>query len=107
MKLESREERRRRVARQRRYGMITGFVTTVVVIFIAITLWQGKENLAKKNEAYLEQQKKLEEQIREQEERKATLEEFEKYMQTKQFAEEVGRDKFGLIYPDEIYFKKN
>ena len=28
-----------------------------------------------------------------------------KYVQTKKFAEEIAKDKFGLIYPDEIIFK--
>ena len=28
-----------------------------------------------------------------------------KYIQTKKFAEEVAKDKFGMIYPDELVFK--
>ena len=33
------------------------------------------------------------------------LNEYKKYVQTKKFAEEIAKDKFGLIYPDEIIFK--
>ena len=41
------------------------------------------------------------------EEQKRTneLNEYKKYIQTKKFVEEVAKDKFGLVYPDEIIFR--
>ena len=33
------------------------------------------------------------------------LNEYNKYIQTKKFVEEVAKDKFGLVYPDEIIFR--
>ena len=39
------------------------------------------------------------------EERKAELEEYEKYVQTKKYVEEVAREKLGLVYENEIIFK--
>ena len=35
------------------------------------------------------------------------LSEYEKYVKTKKFVEEIAKNKFGLIYPDELIFKPN
>ena len=50
---------------------------------------------------------KLEEQVREEEERTKKLEEYKVYVKTKQFAEEVAKEKLGLVNPDEILLKPN
>ena len=47
----------------------------------------------------------LESQINEQKERSDDIEEYKKYIQTKKFAEDIAKNKFGLIYPDEIVIK--
>lgn len=49
--------------------------------------------------------KELQEQVDEEKQRTEELNEYKKYVQTKKFAEEIAKDKFGLIYPDEIIFK--
>ena len=33
------------------------------------------------------------------------LNEYKKYIQTKKYVEDVAKDKFGLVYPDEIIFR--
>ena len=52
-------------------------------------------------------EKQLEEQVREEEERTKKLEEYKVYVKTKQFAEEVAKEKLGLVNPDEILLKPN
>lgn len=47
----------------------------------------------------------LEAQITEQEEKSEEIEEYRKYVQTKKYAEEVAKEKLGLVYEDEIIFK--
>ena len=47
----------------------------------------------------------LEAQIAEEEEKSEEIEEYSKYVQTKKYAEEVAKDKLGLVYEDEIIFK--
>lgn len=47
----------------------------------------------------------LEAQITEQEEKAEEIEEYRKYVQTKKYAEEVAKEKLGLVYEDEIIFK--
>ena len=43
--------------------------------------------------------------MEEQQQRTKDLEEYKKYIQTKKFVEDMAKDKFGLIYPDELVFR--
>ena len=45
---------------------------------------------------------RLEEEIAEEERRSEELDEREIYIQTKQYVEEIARDRLGLVYPGEI-----
>lgn len=47
----------------------------------------------------------LSQQIAEQESRSDSLDEYKKYVKTKKYVEEIAKEKFGLIYPDELVFK--
>jgi len=105
MKLESRRERELRLKRQRRSGMLGMILAFGLVLVVAVSLLISTKALKEKNEEYEVQKAKLEQQLTEQEERKSELEEYKKYVQTKKFVEEVAKDKFGLLYPDEIVFK--
>lgn len=105
MQFESRWEKQQRLKRQKRSG-VAGLVTAaVLVILLGVAMWNGKQSLVKKNDEYEARKAQLEQQINEQQERKSELEEYEKYVQTKKFVEETAKDKFGLIYPDEIVIK--
>ena len=44
-------------------------------------------------------------QIEEQDKRTEELDEYKVHVKTKQFAEEVAKEKFGLIYPNELVLK--
>ncbi len=105
MILESRREREQRLRRQRRSGIAGIMLAFMLVAVIGIAIWNGKQMLAQRNAEYEEREAQLRTQIQEQEERKAQLEEYAKYMQTKQFVEEIAKEKFGLIYPDEMILK--
>ena len=63
--------------------------------------------LKKSDLDYQQKEKQLEEQVREEEERTKKLEEYKVYVKTKQFAEEVAKEKLGLVNPDEILLKPN
>ena len=54
-----------------------------------------------------ERAQQLEAQLRDEEERTKKLEEYKVYVKTKQFAEEVAKEKLGLVNPDEILLKPN
>ena len=78
-------------------------------VVIAVCLCVGvKINTLKKQSAELaERQETLTRQIENEEKRTQELEETGKYMQTKKFAEEVAKEKLGLVYPDEILIEPN
>jgi cell division protein FtsB len=68
-------------------------------------MWYNKKSLEKKNAAYEATINQLQTEIEQQQSRADELEEYKKYIQTKKFVEEMAKDKFGLIYPDELVFK--
>ena len=105
MKFETRREKEIRKKRQRRssiFGMVSAFG---VILLLGVVLWNGKQSLADKNADYEERRAQLEQQISEEEGRTDKLEEYKKYVQTKKFVEEIAKNKFGLIYPDEMLFR--
>lgn len=105
MKFETRREREQRLKRQKRSGRLGLIAAFVLIALLGIALWNGKASLEKQNAQYEAQKQELQKQIDEQKERANSLEEYKKYIQTKQFVEEIAKNKFGLIYPDEIVFK--
>ncbi|MDO5402042.1 MAG: septum formation initiator family protein [Eubacteriales bacterium] len=105
MRFETRREREQRLKRQKRssiFGMVSAFG---VVLILGLVLLNGKRTLAVKNAQYEEKKALLTQQISEEESRTGELEEYRKYIQTKKFVEEMAKNKFGLIYPDEMIFK--
>lgn len=58
---------------------------------------QGKE--------YSSQLKELQQQKKKLAEDQKNLEKFRDYVKTDEYAEEVAREKFGLVYKDEIIFE--
>lgn len=105
MRYESRREKEQRIKRQKRSAMIAMIVTFGLVLLIAISLWNGKISLENKKAEYDAQKESLLHQIEQEEQRREELEEYKKYVQTKKFVEEVAKDKFGLLYPEEKVFK--
>jgi cell division protein DivIC len=74
------------------------------VLLYCVIAYQSRQ-LQVKNEAYQKEEQILIQQIEEEQERTASLEEHGKYVQTKQYIEEMAREKLGLAYPNEIMLK--
>ena len=100
MKLESRRERAERLKKQRRSTLAGMIIAIIVVVALGVVLWRGKAGLEEKNADY-------QAQIDDENKRSDELSEYEKYVKTKKFVEEIAKNKFGLIYPDELVFKPN
>ena len=100
--------RRRKAAfRKRQQNKMAVFmVTTVLVLMAVVILYRGRE-LSLKQQELAQRQAELESMIEEENKRSESLEEYEKYTHTKKFAEEVAREKFGLVHEDEILFKSD
>ena len=57
------------------------------------------------NAAYVEELAQLQNKIDAEEARTQDIADLEAYMQTDEYAEQVAKDKLGLVYEDEIIFK--
>ncbi len=99
---------RRRIAyrkrRQNRFGM---FLTGVVVLMLVVVVAVRSNELKEKRTVYAAREAALTQQIEEEKARTEEIEEFRKYTQTKKYAEEVAKDKLGLVYEGEIIFKED
>lgn len=56
---------------------------------------------------YKEQEKDLDAQIEEENERTTEIDELKEYMQTDEYVEEIARDKLGLVKDNEIVFRES
>ena len=98
---------RRKIAyRKRRQNRFSMFLVSIVVVMILVAVWVRSMELQRKLDTYTAKQEQLEEKIADEEDRKEEIEEFRKYTQTKKYAEEVAKEKLGLVYEDEIIFKQ-
>ena len=104
MKLESRRERAERLKKQRRSTLAGMIIAIIVVVALGVVLWRGKAGLEEKNADYQAQITELQSKIDDENKRSDELSE---YVKTKKFVEEIAKNKFGLIYPDELVFKPN
>lgn len=75
-----------------------------IVLLILIVITVKSVDLRAELESYNVKIDTLNEKKQEEEQRAAELEELEKTVKTKGYAEEVARDVLGLVYEDEIQF---
>lgn len=79
-------------------------ISAVVLILLAVLTVQS-HGLKQKNAIYQEELVQLEKKIASEEERTEEIEELKEYIQSDEYAEQVAKDKLGLVYEDEIVFK--
>lgn len=89
--------------RQRHSG---AFMITLVVVVMLAGVLVNMHQMSEKVRGYHEREALLQEQIAEQEFRAEEIAEYAKYVQTDKFVEEVAKEKLGLVFEDEIVFKK-
>lgn len=98
---------RRTVAhRKRRQNRMSMFLVTVVVVMIIVVVSISSIKLRDKYEAQQQIISQLSEQIAEEEKRSEDIEEYRIYTQTKKYAEDVAKEKLGLVYEGEIIFRE-
>jgi cell division protein FtsB len=66
----------------------------------------GKHNIRQRQAEYDKREARLREQIEQEQQRAEEIDEYEKYTKTKKYAEEVAKEKLGLVKEDEIIFKE-
>ncbi len=79
---------------------------TLVVGVMAFALGIRSQNLREKEETYILREDTLTKQIEQESRRTEELNERKVYVKTKQYIEEVAKDKLGLVNPDEILLKE-
>ena len=84
---------------------LSSFAIAGVVFFLLVFVFCASLTLRVSNANKQAKIDELEAQIAEEEEKSAEIEEYGKYVQTKKYAEEVAKEKLGLVYEDEIIFK--
>lgn len=92
--------RRKRIRKHLGSFAIAGVVLLMLIFVSAASL-----NLRVSNANKQEKIAELEAQIEAEEKKAEEIEEYGKYVQTKKYAEEVAKEKLGLVYEDEIIFK--
>lgn len=79
-------------------------VTFIVIMVLAILFYVSRE-MVEKRDSYEKRETYLLEQIEAQNKRSEEIEEYRKYMQTKQYIADMAKAKLGLVYKDEIIFE--
>ena len=93
--------------KSRKHKNRTGSYSVVIIVLLLLSVISVKcVELKNKNDSLKKQEAALEEKLQKETVRAKEIEELAKRVQTKQYAGEVARE-LGLVYPDEIIFKKN
>ncbi len=87
---------------QNRFSMVlVSLVVLMLLIFVLVRGYQMKKTI---QELELRTQQ-LQEQIAQEQRREEEIELLRKKVQTKEYYEDVAKEKLGLVYPDEIVFR--
>lgn len=93
----------RRARNENRLGMT---VAAAAILIMTCVVGYHSFSLREKEARYAAREQELRTLIEQEEARTKELEEFETYTKTKKYAEEVAKDKLGLVYGNEIIFKE-
>ena len=94
-----------KLRRNRLIKRITIAVSAVALLLLLILVLTNAAGLSEKKKELESKISEIEESIQQQNERTLKLEEQREYMKTREFTEDVARDKLGLVYPGEIVLK--
>ena len=81
--------------------MLAAVILAISVLYSAVQIYELKSTSASLDEQRVE----LENRKQELEQEKDEIAQKKAYMQTDEYVEDVAREKFGLVYSDEIVFK--
>ena len=96
---------RRKAKVKKRSNRLVGVIICILVVGIFMVFFTRTKALKAQNEATSQEIEQLQEALQEEEDRTKRLEEYAKYVNTKQYVEDMAREKLGLIYPGELVFK--
>ena len=91
--------------RRKRLSPATVFGVIVLTLALCGTMAYKQNVLRMQEKEYAAQLQELKKQQKELEQEKEDLEEFREYVDTDEYAEEIAREKFGLVHKGEIIFE--
>lgn len=91
--------------RKKKQNRLTMLAVTLVVTMLFFVIAAECYRLKQKQDILNTKEIELQAKIDAENERTQELVELKKYTQTKKYAEEVAKEKLGLVYEDEIIFK--
>lgn len=92
--------------RKRRKGKRTGLgIIAIMVLSICGVVSYKRIELNKASERALAKVSELTKAIEKEDEKNEDLKELKAYVQTNKYIEDMARERFGLVYEDEIVFK--
>ena len=92
--------------RRRRRSTGTVCISIIVVVFVAVMAIQIYQ-LRQKDADYMARENELKEQYEQETQRSSENDDLEKYMQSREYYEDVANSKLGLTYKNEIIFKES
>ncbi len=98
--------KRKLAFRKKRQNRLAMTMIMVVVAMLLLVVGIKSVELKAKQEQYAEREAALMRQIEDEMKRTEEIEEYKKYTKTKKYAEEVAKDKLGLVHDGEIIFKE-
>lgn len=96
------KKRGRRASSSNRRGMAG--IAVVVMMLLTVLLYQS-HRLEEKNVGFQQQISQLNDQIALEEARAEEIEKLPEYVNSDEYIEKTAREKFGLVYQDEIIFR--
>lgn len=83
----------------------TSFSMVLIIACICTVLYYNYLEMEKEYQVKTDKYEDLKKEQEKELDRSAEIKDYKAYVQTKQFAEEIARKKFGLVYENEIIFK--
>lgn len=93
-----------RARNENRFGLA---VVILAIFTVTVVVGIHSFSLRAKEEKYAAREQELTQLIEQENLRTEELKEFETYTKTKKYAEEVAKDKLGLVYENEIIFHES
>lgn len=92
--------------KRRKTGKAGGYAIILVLLILLGALGVKSLELRGQNEDLKKEEESLEKDLKAEKLRAREIEELSKYVQTKQYVEQVAKEKLGLVYKDETIFKE-
>lgn len=88
---------------ENRLGMT---ISAIAITFMIVVVGVNSVSMFQKEAKYAAREQELRTMIEQESKRTEQLNEFKTYTKTKKYAEEVAKDKLGLVYENEILFQE-